>query len=142
MIRAILHYGPDLPTRIARDLPQEDIDREVINNWTQEAFRLLPRRYELILQRLFDEQLISKKELDKCILSSSTAILQGGQASFVDEDGKITNIENAPFPWSENLDILAQASEPLQEKIRLLEEDCQKLRGSEKGFSLILRSSL
>lgn len=138
IIRALRNFGPDPARMISQDMLSKDVCEEVFINWIRETSLLLPRQYEYILRRLFEEELLSAEKFQVHVRFASMAILDSAQ-TFGFDGNHVREIEVPPFPWVEDPDILHRVSQSLKERIKNFENDCRTARKSEAGIMHILK---
>ncbi len=137
-IRFILKYS-DRVRLITRDRSLEDAASEAVTNYTDEAFKLLPRRYRVLLDLLRDEGHLSAAE-HEAYSDTCVGTLLGGDMSQISTDEEtgeksLRRIENKRFPWHDRPELLSTVSPRLTEKIRQLEVDAAQIRRDEAMFS-------
>ncbi len=135
-MRFLSRDGPDLPRRLSRRLSLEEKASEALRNWMQEGTYLLPRRYQMILRQLLDENLISSEIYNACMEESRIIMWRGGsiilRVAVCTEHG-ISLVESLGFPWEGNEKLFSRASGPLQKKIQSFKVDWERFTTSTEG---------
>lgn len=137
----ILKYT-DTVRLVTRDRSFMDAAREAVKNYMEESFNLLPRRYQLILQELHADDLLSEQRYQAYRRASFLTLSGGSLCEIVtdEETGEkqLVAVSNENFPWIDSPTILDKVSARLLERIKQLEADAAELRRDEAPFAKVL----
>lgn len=136
-IKFILGHS-DIVSNVSKDRSFEDAAMEAVNSYIDENYKLLPRRYKLILEELNSLGLISDEALGPYVASKRNTLLGGRTIEFTEhEDGTTTQFEIPVqnFPWEDDPQIMNRVTDRLKQRIEELLADARIARKNERGFA-------